>query len=78
MKIHSGFVLKRHAADGNGVAVMDPERLHALVDPGIAQRLVKIHPAFIVREVNGRNEAIHPGAGDVPDAVVLFDLHVLG
>lgn len=34
---HSGFILKRHAANGNGVAVADAERLHALVDPGVTQ-----------------------------------------
>lgn len=75
---HSGFILKRHAANGNGVAVADAERLHAFVDPGVTQRLVEIHPALVVGEVDGRNEAVHPRAGDVPDAVVLFDLHILG
>ena len=64
------LIFKIEIIKADDVAILDPHFLQPLEQAALAQHLVKIHPAFVVGEVDIRHQALKPRPLDDVSVVV--------
>ena len=69
-------VFEHQIIHADRVAVLNAHLLHAPENAVFAQDAVEKHAAFIVGEIDGRDQALQPGALDEPHIVELLDREI--
>ena len=72
------LIFKFQIVHGHNVPVLNAHLLQPVKQPALAQHLVKIHPAFIVGEIDVGHEPLQPRPLHQPGVVLHMDSKRLG